>query len=340
MSSSTDEIRGAFKEHQTEIQRRVRVTHEIESINPDTFEKRDDGISAGPFVCTEQQWFLFSVSHVAMPPICDDDANPAVRIYGAFETTDEARNHAALVSASDPHCNLQLARTHEWCVAASTIERTTDPQYAATKVKALLATYEELRTSNREQFTKNVLEKHIPLPAQSVSDDEEEKRTSPKRELGGGMQRAQRLPRTVDVRDQQLVVMSFLPDLKCTPPEFLFRVYRCTESKEEADRYVRNVAGDIVKNFDIDVVSACEWLHPQKCIDGRHIQQEIYRSNELGKIINCHKSQPDKVESFRRWREDDESSIPFGAVTAAPPPGAIEACSTSAAGAPPVAGSP
>ena len=120
------------------------------------------------------------------------------------------------------------------------------------------------------------------------------------------MTAASALPRTAEVRGQTLGVVSFVSDLgQPERPEFLFRVYACFDAQKDADRYVRNTASNEIVEYDIDVVSLCEWLHAQT-VEGSKLGNEVFRAPELNNIISNHKSQPQQVAAFERWRNRDE----------------------------------
>ena len=294
------DAKSIFTEHHTEIQRRGVVTHNSVT-NSDTFERLHDGEQTISFKCPNQQWVLYSISHVGMAPVSTDPRNPALRIYGTFETPEDARTQAMLIAQSES-CSLLISKTHEWIVAVRDTNHLSDSTATEAHIQKVIDAHQQSRRESSVEFDKNVADKHIPIPEKMDKQEDVEMSDGPFQPLG--IPAATKLPRTLEVRDQAVAAVSFLCDAPDVPaPEFLFRVYSCFGSVQDADRYVRNCAGDHVKSFDVDVVSTCEWLHPQKCTTS-DVSKEVYRSTELNSIMTWHKSQPKEVENFRRWRDN------------------------------------
>ena len=297
------DAKSLMEPNQIEIQRRSGIAQDAENLNQDVFQRVGDGQLAGPFVRPDQLWVLYSISHVYMSPVCKDPRNPGVRIYGVFETNEDARDHANLISAEDK-CSLLISPTHEWIVGASQPDRY-DQRIAAPHIEKLLDANLAKRASERTKFEENVSKKTVPYEGKKEDEDDQASGDAADgEELSEGMTRAKKLPRTLGVREQSYAVVSFLPDTTRSSPEFIFRVYACFEMQSDADRYVRNVAADHVKELDIDVVSLCEWLHPQT-VQGKNLPKEVFRAGELDSIMSWHRSQPEEVDKFKRWRDEN-----------------------------------
>ena len=101
----------------------------------------------------------------------------------------------------------------------------------------------------------------------------------------------------LDVRGQKLCVISFVKD-DSVIPQFLFQVYAFFEKEDECNAYIRNVCGDKVQDFDIDVVSTCQWIFPQQMTYDK-VNKEIFRSDELDRIMSSHRNQPKEVARFK-----------------------------------------
>ena len=295
-----DNVKKAFEGHQTEIKRRNNVSKQETS---HTFDKVEGDVHY-PFVISEQKYVLFSLSSIGFAPRAEDPSNPAVRIYGAFDSTEEANFHAQLVLEKDPSCSLMLDETHKWIVAPSTEKNMQDVEYIQTHTNKILKKYEDIESQHAADFHKNVSEQEINHTTNRVPECPESKC---KTDISNMSRARKNLPSGAEVRRQQLAVVSFLPDRwfdKNNAPEFIFRVYAMFEHEDDANKWVRNVCGDEVKDHDVFVVNTCEWLHPQK-LDKDKIKS-IYRSNELDKILTNHKDQPNKVKQFEEWRQKEE----------------------------------
>lgn len=304
------QARAIFGEHQKEIARRSGLVGS-DTLNPTSFPRSKESGADFPFCIPGQEWVLFSASHVRMAPVCEDPRKPAVRFYGLFESAEEASDHARLVAQIDPSVNLQLSRAHEWVSVCSTPERLGDDAAVRRHVASLLSAYAADRQTAIKEFNTNVALKKGGSGSggqQSPAAAREEANRLAGAVCGAGerpavgLRRATRLPRTAEVRDQTVVVASFVADSLQAVPEPLFRVYAAFGTQADADVYVRNTCGEHVNDVDVFVVSACEWLHVQD-IDSAKLANEVYRSEELNSVMANHKAQPQKIEQFTKWRD-------------------------------------
>jgi len=87
-----------------------------------------------------------------------------------------------------------------------------------------------------------------------------------------GTPKSHKISNKLDIRGQKLAVISFIKD-DADIPEFLFRLYGFFDKEEEINAYIRNVCGDKVHNFDIDVVSTCQWINDPEFPSFTPIQQ-------------------------------------------------------------------
>ena len=100
--------------------------------------------------------------------------------------------------------------------------------------------------------------------------------------------------------NQEVVVISFLIDKEemqknGDAPEFLFRVYRCCKSEDEADGFVRNVASRRVVDHDLHVIDVGEWVKP--LTDAKH-QKKRYRDSRLDAIMHP-ENKDDKLDEVK-----------------------------------------
>ena len=304
-----------FGQHHKEISRRSNLV-ESDSLNPSSFPRAKDSSETFSFRMPGQSWVLFSVSHIRMPPVCEDPRKPAVRFYGLFDTAEDATDHAKVVMSVDSSANIQLCRSHDWVAMCSTPESLSADDETREHVQKVIDAYKAKRQTADNEFHENVESKK---GGKGLKDGLSEKEARISREakeaantiLGEAQKqpntlcRAPRLPRAAEVRDQAMIVVSFLPDTLKIIPEPLFQVYGAFNSQTEADAYIRNTAGDIVRDFDMYVVSACEWIFPQD-VDTLVIGNEIYRSDELNSVMSNHKEQPQKIENFTKWRDSTD----------------------------------
>lgn len=287
------DVHGAYKPVYEEIKRRQAVAS-AEVQNPTSFERAADADGVA-FRNDAQRFFVWSASHVAMPPLARDPKQPAVRIYGLFPSSEEAVEHARVVHGVDPTCSVMVSPTHEWVVLPARPERLDD---AAPHIDAVLAAYRAKRDASRVAFEENVREHRTGIgPAEEAAKEEEKEEAGKEAEKEEEKAAPQRLGRDAEVRDQSLVAVSFVRDY-----EPIFMVYAAFEATASGDAWAR-CAGDHVVDFDIDLCSTCAWLFPN-AIESEKVGKEVFRSTELTSIMNNQRTQPQKVENFRKWRED------------------------------------
>lgn len=281
------------EEHNSEMQRRAELMKN--TLPSGEFFEKAAGIGDDPpFKDDDQEWVLFSVSHEFMNPRSVVRNQPALRIYGCFASQEDAQMYASTIMANDTRCNIQLNKTHEWILACRCEDNLRDAEYVSSKTKRLLKIHESRILKSKEEFKENV---------ESMQEDGKVKiseKLCPKfvRETEKG--KKQTLPQQCQLVDQTMAVLSFVQDDDKESPEFLFNVYACTRSDVEADRYVRNVLSLKILDHDIDVVSTGKWIFPT--VELENVKNE-YRSPELTKIMENHRTQPQKVEQFKTENE-------------------------------------
>lgn len=317
-----------YEEHQKEIQRRKRVKEGRDEggsfSQRGTEEGRDEDSCSMPFNNEQQAYVVYSLSQGrpdtnGLAPYPVDLSNPGLCLYGAFPTAEEAREHALEVSDLQKWSVL-IGRTHVWNVGIRDAGRIGKEQEV---VERMLRREEGRREEEREDFETNVSklkEETTEKDEDEEGGDEKEERPSKRRDGGGdeerkkgtpfpeGKAKARRAKAGTEVRGQKFAVLSVLPDPLCpskdkqiSSPEFLFRVYAFFETEAEASSYAKNVAGEEVFDHDIDVVLSCEWIFPQSM--GDNALSDVYRDEELDKIMKFRKNQPKEVERYKRWKD-------------------------------------
>ena len=312
----SQQVQEAFREHHEEIKRRSNAVHsDTPAEHSDAFERVETDVVL-PLRTEGQEVILFSVSHISMSPIAEVPTNPAIRFYGAFETAEDCLEHANQVARLDPSCNLQMGRVQEWNMAARSQDRLQDNVGCRAHVQNLLEEHARKLGKHKQDFEENRSKRQGGVHDQEAVKAEKDKAAkaaeeAAKRETANQEQaelrKAPRLPRGGEARDCNFAVVSFIKDTIQPIPEFGFKLYACFSDTKTADIYVRNVLGNEEKEHDIDVVTVGEWLHPQ-AVEGNKLQSEIWRAGELSSIMSSHRQQPNKVESFKRWRESAPAS--------------------------------
>ena len=288
-------IKSTFQEHQMEIQRRSSLLNS-DTLNPTTFSRVEDDTADDPFQNPEQQFVVFSLSHKEFAPRPEKVENPALCIFGLFETLTEAHAHARIVQTNHPEISVLVDRTHKWIVAASTLEHLTNQDYITTHVSTLLQKHADIKKQNDTAFQEMVDRKEAGKVSTAESKADQKNDASETR--GSRFKIAQHCR----VHDQKLVVVSFVLD-EAEAPEFLFQVFAAFETDAQVNRYVRNVCGTKIIDHHIDVVQNGAWLFPQ-AMQTEKAQREVYRSDELNKVMTTHRKNPQEVEKFMKDNEE------------------------------------
>jgi len=101
----------------------------------------------------DQAWVLLSMGTAVLAPRPLDATRPALRVYGAFATREEAAEHAAeAVRPLDPACSLVVARTHEWVLMPQTEDAVADPAAAARRLERRLQAHRAAQADESEEF--------------------------------------------------------------------------------------------------------------------------------------------------------------------------------------------
>lgn len=300
--------------HQAEIRRRAQVHSEgNDAMNSKIFERiEDDGLD-DPFENPEQIFVVFSLSQREFAPVPRDPAKPAICIYGAFETRAEAMEHVSVIQKMHPTHSILIDTTHNWICAAATTAHLLDSEYIENKKTTLLKVAETQQETARREFEENVAN-HTAGNVETRPTEEDSPTTEPTEseqpEEGNTTHASTRVHRNCRVDGQTLAVISVLPD-DSADCEFIFRVYALYNDEASANRYVRNVCGCRVQNHHIDVINTCSWAFPQQ-MKGDKVRKEVYRSDELNKVMNALKRSPQEVQHFyeQQTAEKTDSTTP------------------------------
>tara|TARA_B110000046_G_C13014887_1_gene408227 strand:+ start:1472 stop:2584 length:1113 start_codon:yes stop_codon:yes gene_type:complete len=321
-SQLTEGVKSTFAEHHAEIKRRANV-NDAGHFDESTFERVESDAMEDPFSNSEQTFMVFSLSQKEFAPIPREPSNSGVCIYGAFETHEDAMEHAAVVRAQHPAYSILVDKTHTWIGAFTTATRMGDATYVNAKKKALLDAVDHERAEARKEFDANVADHQAGKTKTPTHKDEDV-------EIMGG-EKTDRIARACRVEGQTLAVVSFVRD-PSEDAEFLMQVYAFYESEDCANRYVRNVCGDRIRDHDIDVIKTCAWAFPQK-MDGQRVRKEVYRASELNNVMLAHKKAPQDVERFKSEHQEYFTEAP-------PPSSERDATGADTGTAPPIAQSP
>jgi len=121
------------------------------------------------------------------------------------------------------------------------------------------------------------------------------------------------IPDAIRGRAHRFAVLSIIAD-DGPRARHIFRVYGAFAERIDAEVYIRNVAGDVVKDHDMFIVSTCEWLDPTHRTS---ISNVTHRDPELDRMMRASRAQGSRIRRAKATIERPPS--PVKATTERPP---------------------
>lgn len=291
--SNTNTSQG-YGDYYKEINRRVEATKQGES---KFFERVEQSGNDIPLERPDQKFVLFSLSTKEIPPKAINPLQPAFRIIGCFPSLNDTKEHAEFVAESNPSVSLFIDECRNWIVAPQTFDQMTDAAHIENVKTTLIKEYKARRKNDNEEFE-----------SARRGDDVQRTQKEKEDELDGvpivkENSKSHIMRGHCDIKGQDLAVVILLPNKKTG--EFLFKVMGCFEKQEEADRWVKNVVSRNITEFDIHVVSCCQWIFANRMGDDGALDHQ-YRSSELQNIMNRQRVAPTEVKQFEEWLAENE----------------------------------
>ena len=113
-------IESAFRPAFNEISRRSDVARSFQDDEGPTNFTRSGDTSPFPFDIPDQDYILISMGTTVLAPRPMEICRPSVRIYGAFPTKEDARDHTNIVKEIDPTCSLIVVKRDKWILFPQT----------------------------------------------------------------------------------------------------------------------------------------------------------------------------------------------------------------------------
>jgi len=303
MTSAEDVFRPAFEE----ISRRQTATLAGNTEFAETTYFARDGEATQPYVLPGQNFVLVTMGTNVLAPRPLDPTRPALRVYGAFDTKEEAREHAVVIASLDATCSLAVVPAREWFLLPQNEACRDDPEVRARRTAARLDLWRARKAEEHDEFERRVRERDGAPPEAAATDEatatitEREDGTTEAEEL---VYRAPRRLRTGgEVRGQGYAALSVIPD--DVVGECLVNVHGLFESASEADRWSRNVATRHVTDTDVVTAPACEWVYPNGTTDGTTTH---YRNDELQRIMDAAERNPRAVQDYKEWMAQQDTA--------------------------------
>lgn len=282
-----------------EINRRAEATKDEDS---KFFKKIDTGGQDLPFELNDQKYVVFSLSSKEIPPKAIDAKQPAFRIMGCFSSQEDAKEHADFVSESNKQVSLFIDECRTWIVIPDTFENCVNAQHISDVKTKLLQEYAKVRKHDDEEFEKAREGCDIERTVRTESDAQVDNvpKTTPE-------SRSHILKGSCNIHGQDLAVVVILPNHDTG--EAMFQILGCFSKQEDADRWIRNVASRKILNYDMHVISTCQWIFPNR-MQGDGAQNMEYRNPELQKIMEKQRAAPGEVKQFEEWvNQNNESEL-------------------------------
>ena len=125
------------------------------------------------------------------------------------------------------------------------------------------------------------------------------------------------IPDAMRGRAHRFAVLSIIAD-DDPRARHIFRVYGAFAERIDAEVYIRNVAGDVVKDHDMFIVSTCEWLDPTHRTS---ISNVTHRDPELDRMMRANRAQGSRI---RRAKATIERPPSPAKATIERPPSPVE----------------
>ena len=227
-----------------------------------------------------------------------DPLRPSLRVYGGFETREEAVEHAELVASVDGTCSLAVVPLREWFLLPQNEQCRDDPEYRQQKTVARVQEWERQRLERDAAFDRRLQERSGTEDVVSAPPEEEDEETVEAEELV--YKPPKRIRAGVEVRGHAYMALSVIPDP--VVGQCVVKIYGFFESLADADRWNRNVGSRVVTDHDIHTAPTCEWLYP----NGKITCAQHYRNPELQRIMDAAERNPQAVKDYKTWKAEQD----------------------------------
>jgi hypothetical protein len=293
---TANSIEATFRPAFEEISRRSAAAQTFQSVEHET--TYFDRTATIPFVVPDQKFVLATIGSSVLAPRTKDAEHPAVRVYGAFPTREDAVEHMHVVQQLDAACSMVILQQNKWCLIPQNESVRDDPVANAHRRDRILAEYRERQENEARAFDMCVKAK-VERPPPKITEEAEDKEEMdeaealvykpPKRLRAGG-----------EVRGQTCVALSVVPH---EFGECLLKIYGCFENTHFAEEWIQNAGSRHETLDDICVTGTCDYFYPNSTTKGK----THYRIKELQTIMNAAERNPEAVRSYKAWKREQEA---------------------------------
>lgn len=253
-----------------------------------------------PFVIAGQEFALISMGTSVLAPCPMDPTRPALRVYGAFATRDEAREHAEVIRSMDAACSMLVVPLREWALMPQN-EACLQPDANRRRCETLLQAHRVSQMEDGDAFRHRIDIRHggevVTTQTQDAEEDVETREAEdlvykpPRRLRVGG-----------EVRGQNYVAMCSIPN--ATTGECLVNILACFDTHQDADAWSQNVASRYITDDDILIGRTCDWVFPNGAAES--VTGAKYRIDELQRIMDAADRNPKAVQDYKTWKADQD----------------------------------
>lgn len=253
-----------------------------------------------PFILADQEFALMSMGTSVLAPRPVDPTRPALRVYGAFATREEAREHADVIRSMDSSCSLIVVPLREWVLMPQN-EACLQPAANKRRLDTLVQTHRAKQLEDGDAFQGRIdLRDGGPVTTTQTQDAEEDVETKEAEDLVYKPPRKLRVGG--EVRGQNYVAICSIPN--AITGECLIKILACFDTNQDADAWAQNVASRHITDDDIHIGRTCEWVFPNGHADS--VTGPKYRIDELQRIMDAAERNPKAVQDYKTWKEEQD----------------------------------
>lgn len=306
-----------FDEHYEEIHRREAAADDIHTRQQQDpasacdarFAPRKDSSS---YELADQTHLVYSVSHVGVPPL-STTGHGSVRLYGAFDSAEEAGEWGSKISQHDPGISVLVSPMRKWLPIPSTVDRLMDTNVMAEVRQSILDDYNAQLEDDHFDFAGRLAARDTPNvqdvqgePLKTIEsledaprDDEEGAADCSAKRIGTTAKKtSSTLPMGLRPDHQNWAVLSALYPEGNEHGEFLVKVHGFFGTDDMAGRWAQEVASKENRSWTLDIVSSGSWVCPHH-MTGHTAPSETFTEPELGVIMDRHRTEPSRVKQFK-----------------------------------------
>lgn len=298
-NASASSVEAVFKPAFDEIARRQDVAKSRAWDETTYFAPSSTSLNL-PFVMADQEFALISMGTSVLAPRPVDPTRPALRVYGAFATRDEAREHAEIIQSMDATCSLLVVPLRDWVLMPQN-EACLQPDTNQRRRETLLQAHRARQMEDGDAFQKRIdIRDGGDVVTTQTQDAEEDVETKEAEDLVYKPPR--RLRVGGEVRGQNYVAMCSIPN--ATTGECLVKILACFDTNQDADTWSQNVASRYITDDDILVGRTCEWVFPNGTSES--VTGAKYRIDELQRIMDAAERNPKAVQDYKTWKAEQD----------------------------------